>query len=68
MAFGKKKTTEEAPKAQELELKKEEEARNSLVKNKKTIKDLIAPSGIDASNKDHLEIISNVKNKFNTKC
>ena len=27
---------------------------------KKTIKDLIAPSGIDASNIDHLEIISNV--------
>ncbi len=28
--------------------------------NKKTIKELIAPSGIDASNIDHLEIISNV--------
>lgn len=28
---------------------------------KKTIKDLIAPSGIDASNIDHLEIISSVK-------
>ena len=28
---------------------------------KKTIKELIAPSGIDASNIDHLEIISNVK-------
>lgn len=28
---------------------------------KKTIKDLIAPSGIDASNIDHLEIISNTK-------
>ena len=27
----------------------------------KTIKELIAPSGIDASNIDHLEIISNVK-------
>ena len=27
---------------------------------KKTIKELIAPSGIDASNIDHLEIISNV--------
>ena len=26
---------------------------------KKTIKELIAPSGIDASNIDHLEIISN---------
>ena len=28
---------------------------------KKTVKELIAPSGIDASNIDHLEIISNVK-------
>jgi hypothetical protein len=28
---------------------------------KKTIKELLAPSGIDASNIDHLEIISNVK-------
>ena len=27
---------------------------------KKTIKELIAPSGIDTSNIDHLEIISNV--------
>ena len=29
--------------------------------HKKTIKELIAPSGIDASNIDHLEIISKVK-------
>ena len=28
---------------------------------RKTIKELIAPSGIDASNVDHLEIISTVK-------
>ena len=28
---------------------------------KQSIKELIAPSGIDASNIDHLEIISNVK-------
>ena len=28
---------------------------------KKSIKELIAPSGIDASNIDHLEIISNTK-------
>ena len=28
---------------------------------KKTIKELIAPAGIDASNIDHLEIISNTK-------
>ena len=48
------------PTEQELELKKEEDARNSLVKNKKTVKDLIAPSGIDASNINHLAIISSV--------
>ena len=29
--------------------------------HKKTIKELIAPSGIDASSIDHLEIASNVK-------
>ena len=49
--------------------KQEEEKRNlqqyngnqaSLFK-KQSIKELIAPSGIDASNIDHLEIISNVK-------
>ena len=36
-----------------------EEKYSSLLR-KKTIKELIAPSGIDASNIDHLEIISNV--------
>ena len=34
---------------------------NSQLLKKQTIKELIAPSGIDASNIDHLEIISNVK-------
>lgn len=46
----------------------EEERRRQLIKEeeqpgilrKKTIKELIAPSGIDASKIDHLEIISNV--------
>ena len=33
----------------------------SQLLNRQTIKELIAPSGIDASNIDHLEIISNVK-------
>lgn len=32
-----------------------------MILRKKSIKELIAPSGIDASNIDHLEIISNVK-------
>ena len=51
-------------KLQKNELK---EQRNDYTKpdeyeilKKKTIKELIAPSGIDASNIDHLEIISNV--------
>ena len=51
-----------------LKLRKQEEE-NQLVSKakeptflrKKSIKELIAPSGIDASNIDHLEIISNVK-------
>ena len=34
---------------------------NTQLLRKKTIKELIAPSGIDARNIDHLEIISNVK-------
>ena len=46
----------------------EEEKRRQLIREeeqpgrlkKKTIKELIAPSGIDASKIDHLEIISNV--------
>ena len=49
--------------------KKSQEQENQLTNNaqeptflrKKSIKELIAPSGIDASNIDHLEIISNVK-------
>ena len=50
-------------------LKRREKQQNSLEMSepevslfkKQTIKDLIAPSGINASNIDHLEIISNVK-------
>ena len=49
--------------------RKKQEEENQLINNvkeptflrKKSIKELIAPSGIDASNIDHLEIISNVK-------
>ncbi len=37
------------------------ENQSSQILRKKTIKELIAPSGIDVSNIDHLEIISNVK-------
>ena len=37
------------------------EENNTTLLKKKTIKDLIAPSGIDVRNIDHLEIISNTK-------
>ena len=50
--FGKKKET-----VKEEPIQKE---KVSFLR-KKTIKELIAPSGIDASNIDHLEIISNAK-------
>ena len=45
---------------QERQLKEQEEETNMLLR-KKSIKELIAPSGIDVSNIDHLEIISNTK-------
>ena len=44
----------------EQKLNNREELDNDIFK-KSTIKDLIAPSGIDVSNIDHLEIISNTK-------
>ena len=44
-------------KEEQTEIKKEEQEVSFL--KRKTIKDLIAPSGIDASKIDHLEIISN---------
>ena len=55
-----------AKKKQNQEL--EENLQNSIIRpeeseilRQKTIKELIAPSGIDASNIDHLEIISSAK-------
>ena len=52
--FGKKKKKETV---QEEAVKREQ---NNFLR-KKTIKEIIAPAGIDASNIDHLEIISNAK-------
>ena len=52
--FGKKKNKETV---QEETIKREQ---NNFLR-KKTIKEIIAPAGIDASNIDHLEIISNTK-------
>ena len=63
MAFGRKKKAEENAKSADLEVNEQnssDDVRNILVKNKKTIKDLIAPSGIDASNINHLAIISSI--------
>ena len=51
-------------KKKQLEEEKERQYKNSeeaAFLRSKTIKELIAPSGIDASKIDHLEIISNVK-------
>ena len=48
-------------KKQQEEQKKIHEETASEIFKKSTIKDLIAPSGIDVSNIDHLEIISNTK-------
>ena len=53
----KQKQQEEELQEQLRELQEDE----VKILKKKTIKELIAPSGIDASNIDHLEIISNTK-------
>ena len=44
----------------DLRAQQEEDRYNSLVRNKKTIKDLIAPSGIDTSNLNHIAIMSSI--------
>ena len=43
---------------EEIIVDKEKDNISILDKNKKTLKDLIAPAGIDASNANHIEIIS----------
>ena len=48
-------------KRKEEENQKQANEPEYAVLHKKTIKEIIAPAGIDASNIDHLEIISNVK-------
>ena len=55
----KKKKRELEEQQRQMQMLKQEPEYEIL--RKKTIKELIAPSGIDASNIDHLEIISNVK-------
>ncbi len=46
---------------EELERQRKEQQEQNQFLRKKSIKELIAPSGIDVSNIDHLEIISNTK-------
>ena len=58
--MSKKKRRQEELADQEKMLNIQKEPELEILK-KKTIKELIAPSGIDASNIDHLEIISNIK-------
>ena len=60
--MAKKKKIEEQVTDNESEILTQEEERvqNFLVKNKNTIKDLIAPAGINAANLNHLEIISSI--------
>ena len=48
-------------KQQELERQNRMQEEEVMTLKKQSLKDLIAPSGIDASNIDHLEIISSVK-------
>ena len=48
-------------KKQQVELEKKQTSQENVeILKRKTIKDLIAPAGIDASHIDHLEIVSNV--------
>ena len=56
--FKKQKEKQEVLQTERNDYSSDEELK---ILHKKTIKELIAPSGIDASNIDHLEIISNVK-------
>ena len=55
MALFKKKIAQEVNQANKID----EEARKRIIR-RKTIKEMIAPTGIDASSLDHLEIISNI--------
>jgi len=58
----KKNQKQKGPERQQGQLENDYSNPNEYqILKKKTIKELIAPSGIDASNIDHLEIVSNVK-------
>lgn len=60
MLFNKKKEeTAQVDNQQSLTMAKQEEEKNPLMRNRKTIKDLIAPSGIDTSDINEMAIYSN---------
>ena len=54
----KKKKNQQEPEEEILEEKETKEAVSFLEKNRKGLKDLIAPAGIDASNPNYLQIAS----------
>ena len=56
-----KKNKKKSKQLQEEEKLKQLNEDGVEILQKKTVKDLISPSGIDASNIDHMEIISNAK-------
>ncbi len=57
-----KKSQKKLKKQEEEELKQLNNSSDGVeILQKKSVKDLISPSGIDASNIDHMEIISNAK-------
>lgn len=49
------------PKKETEQVQQNKQEEYNTILKRKTVKELIAPSGIDASNIDHLEIISNTK-------
>lgn len=59
----KKQNVQEQKEEIDLDEQQIEEKKSFLEKNKKTLKDLIAPAGIDASKLNHLEI-NNKQNKI----
>ena len=52
------KNKQESEKEDEIVLEEKQKTLGLLERNKKSIKDLIAPAGIDASNANYLEIVS----------
>ena len=66
--FGRKKNNKQETQIENpssvYSVNEEEEQKSRILFNKTDIKDLISPSGIDASNIDHLEIFSSTMKKY----